>query len=197
MKAAVGGIAVFGEACVAQREARHRRLRAVLRNALDNRQARPAMGAIRKGIAIAPFTGIKHFGGAGRAKGRVGRHLGARRTKPARGDMKAGRQRVGESADLDSLDLRQWRRLGLDPFEQGRDPLLGTPGADQYALAIVQDFAVEPEIARDALHGRAKPDALHTTVHADLDRDRRPGNGIRGAQILAHARTVSGRLTYC
>jgi hypothetical protein len=34
-------------------------------------------------------------------------------------------------------------------------------------------------------------------VHADLDRDRRPGNGIRGAQLLAHARTVSGRLTYC
>ncbi len=70
-------------------------------------------------------------------------------------------------------------------------------GADQHALAIVQDFAVEPEIARDAPHGRAKPDALHAAAHADLDRDRRPGNGIEERKSSPMPEPFPARLTCC
>ena len=155
------------------------------------------MGAVGKGVAVTPFAEIEHFGGAGRANRRVGRHPGVRRAPPAGSNMEAAGQAAGKIADLDALDLRQGRRLAFEAIDQGRDQRLGPAGADQHALAVVQNFAVEAELAGDAPHGRAKPDALHAAAHPDLDRDRRPGDrrpGDRGreAQLGDHARTVAG-----
>jgi hypothetical protein len=71
---------VFGLAGRALGEPAHRGVDAVVGNAFDDAEARPAMGAVDEGIAVAPVAGIVQFAQAGRAGGEIGHHHGGRRT---------------------------------------------------------------------------------------------------------------------
>ena len=69
----VGRVAVLGVAGVAQGEGAHRRLRPVVRELLDDRGARPAVGAVGERVAVPPVRGVEQLAQAVVAGGDVGR----------------------------------------------------------------------------------------------------------------------------
>src|SRR5262245_66348192 len=73
LKSAVTWAFVFGLARRAHRELTHRRLRAVIRRVLDDRETRPAVDAIDKRIAVAPVSRVEQFSQAIGASCDVGR----------------------------------------------------------------------------------------------------------------------------
>ena len=59
MKAPIGGVMKFARAIAAHFKRRHRRAPAIVGNALDNGKSRTTIGAVNKGIAIAPIRWIE------------------------------------------------------------------------------------------------------------------------------------------
>ena len=85
VEAAVARVVVLRAARRAHREARHRRQRAVVGHAADDREARPAVRAVHERVAEAPVGGVEELAQAVRARGHVGadeRRGGARRARP-------------------------------------------------------------------------------------------------------------------
>ncbi len=70
---AVGRVAVLGIAGVAQRERAHRRLGPVVGELVDDRGARPAVGAVGERVAVAPVRRVEQLAQAVVAGGDVGR----------------------------------------------------------------------------------------------------------------------------
>ena len=75
VKATVRRILILGSTRRAHREVGHGRERPVVRHGLDQRQSRPAMGAVDEWIAVAPVGRIEQLAQAVRA----GRHVGGYR----------------------------------------------------------------------------------------------------------------------
>ena len=73
VEAPVGRVAVLGGALGAHREVAHGRHRPVVGHVGDDREARPAVGAVDERVAVAPVTGGEQLGEAVRARRDVGR----------------------------------------------------------------------------------------------------------------------------
>ena len=86
VEAAVEWIVVLGLAGGAHFEARHRGLRAVVGDAAGDGEARAAVGAIEKWIAVAAVGGIEQFAQAVGAGGGVGGNAGAHAAEDFAGD---------------------------------------------------------------------------------------------------------------
>ena len=76
VEAAIQRVVILRLAQRAHGELRHRGLRPVIRNAPRDREARSAVGAVEKGIAIAPVRGIKQLSQAIQARRRIRRNAG-------------------------------------------------------------------------------------------------------------------------
>ncbi len=91
MEAAIGRIEILALAVVAERKGRHAGVVAVVRQRLDQRVARAALGAVDEGITVAAIVGVLQLPAAVVAHEIVGGHedpcLGIGR---ARGDQEAG-----------------------------------------------------------------------------------------------------------
>src|SRR5208337_5069763 len=96
VETAIGGIAVFAPARLAHREGRHGRVGAIVRDPLDDAQARPAVRAVGEGIAVAALERIEDFLGASRADCCVRRNLRVRVAGETFDDAKLWRQRAVE-----------------------------------------------------------------------------------------------------
>ena len=70
----IGRIAIFARTVCAHRKLGHRRARAVVRHAANDRESRTAVGAIREGIAIATIQRIEDLADAVVASRDVGRN---------------------------------------------------------------------------------------------------------------------------
>ena len=97
VKAAIGRIAIFRAARLAQRERRHRRLGAIVGDGVDDAEARAAMRAIGEGIAEAALEGIgdllRRRRGADRGVRRDLRYARRRRCSRQCGNRRADRRR--------------------------------------------------------------------------------------------------------
>ena len=89
VEAPVARVVVLGPAGRAHREARHRRQRAVVGDALHDREARPAVGAVRERVAVAPVGRVAQLAQACRAR----RASRARRARTARRPRRSRRSR--------------------------------------------------------------------------------------------------------
>ena len=141
VKAPVGGAAIFALTGLAHGERRHRRIAAIVGNALDDAKTRPAMRAIGKGIAEAALEQIDDFLSAGLADRGVRRDLGLRIARKTLGDPKFRRQRAVEGASFDLVDPRQRRRFALKADDEILDGAWASPDADQHALGVVENLA--------------------------------------------------------
>ena len=118
VETAVGGVAIFALARLAHRKRRHCRVGAIVGDALDDAETRPAMRAIGEGITEATLKRIDDFLGAGRADRGVRRDLSVRVARKTLGDPKFGRQRAGEGASFDPVNPRQRRRFALQANDE-------------------------------------------------------------------------------
>src|SRR5215467_10750283 len=88
VKASVIRIAIFAMTSLTHDKRRHRRVRAIVRNGVQDAQARPTMRAIGEGMAVTPRRWINNLLRAGRADRRVRSDLSMRRSAHALGDAK-------------------------------------------------------------------------------------------------------------
>jgi hypothetical protein len=162
VEAAVERILVLGLAAVAHPEAGHRGQRPVVGDAADDREARPAVGAVDERIAVAAIGGVPQLGqavGAGRGVGRDRRVLLAAGVA-ARDDLEAADPGRGELGRLDVLDPGQRRRLRAQPLEELVDRAPGSLHLEQDALAVVEHEAVELELVGQAVDVGPEADTL-------------------------------------
>ena len=198
VEAAVERVVVFGLALGAHPEARHRRLRAVVGDALDDREARAAVRAVDERVAVAPVGGVGELGQARVARGHVG---GDQRVRLAvalgRQDAEAALARGLDALGGNRLDHGEWRRLVLQEEDELADRRLGPLGLDHDAVLVVQDVAGEPELERGAIDERPEPNALDRpgdpdrgpagaqVAHPTLTQPTRPARGARGRRLPA------------
>ena len=166
MEAAVGRVLVLPPAVVAEREPRHRRVRAVVGDGGDDREPRPALRAVDERIPVAPVRRVEELTQAVGAGGHVGRH--ERRPSCRR----AGRDRerpLAESAKalrVEGLETGQTRRLLLKR-DRERVEGAGRPlDLDHDAVSVVSDVAAELEPCRQAMDERPEADTLDDAARA-------------------------------
>ena len=87
------GVVVLGLAGRAHRERGHRGQRAVVGDAADDRESRPAVRAVDERVAMAAVAGVEQLGQAVVARRRVGRDERARRVRRARCRRSRSRRR--------------------------------------------------------------------------------------------------------
>ena len=167
VEAAVGRIGIIAGAVRAHRERRHAGAGAVVRDGADDREARPAMGAVGEGVAVAAGRRIGDLGEAGGTGRGIGRDAGRGPAGPAFDDGEAGGRRAGESRDLDRGDAGERRRLGLEPLEEARDRSAGAEHLDQHPLAVIGDMAGELLLPCQPPDEGAEADALHRAADPD------------------------------
>lgn len=78
METSVGRVAIFGVARFAHGEACHGSFRAIIREAVDNREARSAIRAIDEWVMVAAVVRVEQLGHAFVACCQVGRYQGGR-----------------------------------------------------------------------------------------------------------------------
>ncbi len=191
MKAPVRRVPIFGKAGRAHLEGRHGRSRTVDRRAFQDGQARPALGAIGKRIAIAALERAEHLRGAGIADRGVRRDFAGNRAARAVGDAEHAGQTPLVAPAGDRLDAGQRRRVAVEPFDELLDRAGRPLQADQHARRVIDHFAAQMQVARDVPDGLPQADALHPALDPDLQ-----GYGlVRAALGLGGHRAASQSIT--
>ena len=155
VETAIGRISVFLRAGVAQGERRHGRHGAVIGDAGDDAQPRPAMGAIGERIAIAALERIGDLRRAGRADRGIRRDLGMRGARSLSAMRNVADRSAAIGLRFDRVDAGKRRRLARYSVEEVVDCRSRAADADQHALGVVQHLAGKTEFARH----RARPSA--------------------------------------
>ena len=185
--AAGGEIAVFRRAVGAHRERGHGRARSVVGEIAENRKARPAVGAVQKGIAVPPIVGIGELGQTGGTGSKIG---GDERRALSRFARQNGKRCVTarpiQRFTPDFLDHSQ-RRWGIPQRSLKRLKRILTALQLQFhARGSVAHPAAKPQPVCQPVQERAKADALHNPGN----RQAQPGN-------LAHASSRRMRSRRC
>ena len=165
MEAPVGRILVLPTAVGAHREARHGRVRAVVRDPFDDREPWPALRAVDERVAVAPVGRIEELAHAVVAGGDVGRDQGGTGRGGALGDREGGLTATRNDGLGHLVDPRQRRSLLL---ERQAEAVEGTRVAfrlDDDAHPVVQHEAPKPVAAGEAVDERTKADALDYSLH--------------------------------
>ena len=162
VEAAVEGILVFGPAPRAHLERRHRRQGPVVGHSAHDREARPAVRAVRERIAVPPVPRIHHLGETVIARRHIGRdgRIGAPAVLALR-DPEARLAGRIERLIAHPLDDRQRGSIRAQPLEQ---PLEGTRlplGLDQHPPGVVQHPARQVKLGCQPVDEGTKADALH------------------------------------
>src|SRR3990167_9070038 len=116
METAVQRVFMLAPAVAAHLEPLHARVRAVVREGLDDREAGTAMGAVRKRIEVAPIGRIEDFSQAVRAGGDVRQDQGGRLAYVlAPADFEPAIADGIEERELEALDEGAGRSFLFDP----------------------------------------------------------------------------------
>lgn len=146
----------------------HRGGSPIVRNSLDDRQARTTMGAVGERVAVAPFAGVEHFGAALRTGCGVGHHAGARPGRNTVSDSKSGIPRCRQARrTFDPIDPGQRRSFAHKAVNKAGDRRSGAAYPDADAVAVVADPAAQTIPVRQAPHVRTEANALNQSPHTD------------------------------
>ncbi len=194
MEASIGRISVFAGATRAHLESLHRSCRAVVRQRVDDGEARPAVRAVDERVAIAPVVGVEQLGQAIVAGGQVGRHQRGlfRRRVVGEAYLEAGEILQRHLLEIDLGHLGRRRRvhmqLGHEPVKQLRLAL----GMDEHALGCIEHPAVDKVFPRQAVHERAEAHSLHDALHLNVERlDHTNPLEKKGGHTARPSRTLS------
>mmetsp|Transcript_4958 Transcript_4958/g.17983 ORF Transcript_4958/g.17983 Transcript_4958/m.17983 type:complete len:532 (-) Transcript_4958:871-2466(-) len=200
VEAPVVGVGVLARAGRAQREGRHRRVRAVVGGAFEHTEARAAGGARGERIAIAARERIQRLGATRRADGPVGRHAEARLRQRAVGDRERRRQRRrhGERLREQCIDTGAAVVERAQALLELGERRLRAKGFDDGHRAFVVNAAHHAERARQAQRLRSEADPLNDAAHLQAcAAHRRPmwsigqrcGRGHSAHHATSHNRT--------
>ena len=166
----VDGVVILRGARRAQREAAHRRVRAVVREPARDREARTAVGAVDERIAVAAIGGVVQLAEAVVAHRHVGRRrtCGRRRRRCSRrcGSRAPPPRSIGRR--LDGVDAGQRRPLDDESsLERGRPrSRRPRPRRTRRRRRCRRARRVASPVAKRCTNGR-KPDPLNHPAHAD------------------------------
>ena len=198
--APVRRVLVFGPAVRAHGEAGHGCVGAVIGQPVDDRVARPALGAVGERIAIAPCGGVGHLGEAVGAHEMVGRQRAARRSVGAAGFDREAVERphlcIRHLARLGNGQRRRFAQQGRSELRQGRGLALGV---NLDLAAAVAHPAPHAQAQREAEDEGTVAHALHAAAHHDAPRRHHGCCGIHRGFRPAGARRARGcrRPTRC
>ena len=165
VEAAVGRVVVLGLAGRAHPEAGHRRERPVVGDPADDREARPAVGAVDERVAVAPVGGVVKLAQAVLAGRPVGRDRRVRLAAArALGDAEAGLAPRREPFPQHPLDHGQRWSVGTEP---GQEPVDGAGLAldlDEHPAHVVQHVARQAELGGQTVDVGPEADALHRAL---------------------------------
>jgi hypothetical protein len=183
MEAPVGRVLIFGAAGIAHGKAGHRRQRAVVGNAANDGETRPAVGAVDERVAETTVGRIVQLAQAVVAHRRVGRHRRVRhptgRTRTDREARLAGDDALGP---LHFLDDRQWRRLAGQAGTERLHRVPGTLDFGDHAVRIGVDEPAQPQLAGQPVDVGAKAHALNGAADANA----RPHQALPHRRLKAH-----------
>ncbi len=166
VEAPVAWVLVLPPAVGAHREARHGRVRPVVRNPLDDREAWPALGAVDERVPVAAVGRIEELAQALVAGGDIGRDQCRAGCGGALGDREGGLAPTRDDGLGHLLDMRQRRSLAL---EREAEVVKGARVAlrlDDDTRPVVQHEAAEPVAAGEAVDERTEADALDYSRHS-------------------------------
>ena len=167
--AAVFDVVIFPLAVRAHGKAAHGGQRAVVGQVPHDGEARAAVGAVEKGIAVAPVLRVEKLAPAVVTEADVRRDEGvAFPLDQARQDREAlAAFHLAAPARFDPIDHGELRRLVRQlvqkALQRGALPL----ELQQHAGGAVADRAAQPELPHLPVHEGAETDALHDPVDID------------------------------
>src|SRR6185437_11199998 len=131
-----------------------------------------AARAVDERIAVTAIVRIEQLAEAGVARRDVGGQRRARRALDERAhDAKAAPRRdlgrARQLPDVDGVDARARRALHRQSLDEARDLVGVAFELDPHALGVVAYAAAEAHRGGQAMHRRAKADALDDPTHAD------------------------------
>ena len=174
VKAPVKWVAILGGALGAHGKAVHGRGHSVVRQRPDDGKARPAVGAVDKGVVIASVGGVEQFAQAVVTGGDIGgderrmRGLVLRRHDAKAlfivGIPSASRQ----LGNLDALHPCRVRRVLRQRGDKAVDGRARSMRLDMHAVARVEHPAADTVRHGLAIHKRPHADALHNARHMNM-----------------------------
>ena len=186
VKTPIGRIDIFRLALWAQGELGHRGSRPIVGQLPNDRPARPAVGAVGEGIAVAALGRIANFGKTKIAGGQVGGNGRLRRRRGRAGANGECRRSfaffraelpAGDLADFDAIDAGLWRVGVAQAVEEAvqRGPLAFDLDLD-HARGVLHP-ALQVMLASGMIDERPEPDSLDHPAHGNrqtaFDRGRR------------------------
>src|SRR5262249_51523435 len=106
---------------------------------------------------------------AGCANRSVGSDTGAVLAADAFGDAELLKIQESEILSLDIFDLRERRRLGLQPSKKLRNGNRISCGSDQHSKAVIKNLADQSLVTGQTPYGRPKANALNGPSYTDFD----------------------------
>ena len=180
-------------------EPRHRRLRAVVGDAADDREPRPAVGAVGERVAVAAVArGRRARPGSRRRSPRRARpRRRARRVVADSTDPEAAlADRARRGVDVDRLDRGQRRRLGAQPGEEAARPRSARPRPR--AATPRSSLSTQPprpsSLGEPEDEGR-KPTPCTVPVTRTPTR-RRPRSAVASRAVAHRGSSISSRSTW-
>src|SRR3954447_1569985 len=174
VEAAIRGILVLAVAVGAHLERRHGRAFAVVRQRADDREARPALGAVDERIAVAPVAGVEQLAHALVAGGDISRPERLALAAGARVDPELALAQWRERQRCKRLDVRLRRGLRTQRLSEVLDGTRKAFDLDHDAVAVVRYEACERVLSGNAMDERPESDALHQSGYVDAPPLRRP-----------------------
>jgi hypothetical protein len=179
VEAPVRRIVVLGTAAPTHREAGHRRPRAVVGDAPNDREPWAAVRAVDERVATTAIAGIEQLRQALLAGGAVGCHGRVCGTAGrARKDRKPGFAGRPTVLGADALDQGEWRRLRPKPREESFDCVGVALDLEQYPSRVVEHEAAQVELTGEPVDVGAEADALHRAIDPCPDPPSQCGRGV-------------------
>ena len=170
MEPSVRRVRILSSARVAHDISGHASVGPIVRDPLNDAQARSAVGAIGERVSGTPLARIKNFSKALRASRRVRRNLRSCGSKYTLHDSKSVEvRRTRQRSHLDRLDVGEAWGFDPDHLNERVGHLGRAHDADQHALGVVGNVAFDTEIVRDSPNCRSESDTLHQTTNPDAE----------------------------
>ncbi len=170
MEAAVGRVVVFTLALRAHLEGAHRGVGAVVRKLPQNREARAAIGAVDKGVKIAPVARVEQLRHASIASCQVGGHESRlqRRHVVRKMNLEAFVTLRLNFLDVDFRHLSCRRRFLGNAYDEAVKFVWVALRADENALDGVEHPAVQAMLMGQPVHERPEAYALDDALNLNM-----------------------------
>ncbi len=197
VKSAISGVFIFGVAKVTHAKLRHGGSRAIVRNILNDRVARPAIGAVGEWVAVAAVGRIAKVTPAIVAGGYVRGDEGERVLLLATGlDGKFTCILQGNFFQRDLHNLGQGGWAGPQGMEKLLDRVAGTLDFNRNAGGGIQDKARQLQRSGQVVDEGTEADSLHHSSNRDALADSRERAGCGHGRSWA-ARPTSRTANVC